>query len=98
MRGCAQTRIYRYSVRENTSPFCVHELLDIVCTFGIQGWKLYQNAVAVGGISVFNNLTVSTYSLSWCPEGGFGVTCWCLLVTLGAVFLIFEGLGDRLEV
>jgi len=39
----------------------------------------------------------STYSLSWCPEGGFEVTFLCLLVTLGALFLINGGLGDRLE-
>ena len=32
------------------------------------------------------------------PSGWIWETFWCLLVTLGALFLIFEGPGDRLEI
>ena len=31
------------------------------------------------------------------PKWGIWLTFWCLLVTLGALFLIFRGPGDRLE-
>ena len=44
-----------------------------------------------------NDFTVSTYSVILCPEGRFGVSFWCLLVTLGSLFQIFEGPRDRLE-
>ena len=44
-----------------------------------------------------NGCTFSTYSLIWCPAGGIWLTFWSLLVTLGSLFLIFWGPGDRLE-
>jgi len=33
-----------------------------------------------------------------CPEGGFWVSFWGLLVALGTFFVIFEGIGGVLEV
>ena len=69
----------------------------------ILGWKCCLNAVSVCAITIIklwflNGFTFSTYSEILCPEGGLWVTFRCLLVTLGALFLIFEGLGDRLEI
>jgi hypothetical protein len=45
-----------------------------------------------------NDFTFSTYSVSWSPGGEFWITFWCLLVTLGPLFRIFESLGDRREI
>ena len=46
----------------------------------------------------YTDFTFCTYSLIWCPEGGSWVSFWNLLVTVGTLFMVFEGLGDRLEI
>ena len=68
----------------------------------IQGWKWCQNAMAVCAIN-----TVKHYGFEWFhffhlfsnleSWGRIFVTCWCLLVTLGPLFLICDALGDRLN-
>ena len=69
----------------------------------IRGWKWCQIAEAACAITMvklmfLNGFTFSTFSLNWCPRDWFKVPFWCLLVTLGALFRICEGLGDRLEI
>ena len=44
-----------------------------------------------------NGFTFSTYSLIWCPEGGFWVSFWMVLGALRAVCVVLEGPGNRLE-
>ena len=46
---------------------------------------------------VFNGFIFSTYSLIWCPEGGFWVSFWMVLGALRAVCVVLEGPGNRLE-
>ena len=38
-----------------------------------------------------NDFTFLTYSLIWWPEGRIWMIFWCLLVTLGSLFLICKG-------
>ena len=69
----------------------------------ILGWKCCLNAVAVSAITTVKTVVFEWFHFSHlftvlCPEGGFWVTFWCLLVTLGTLFLISEGLGDGLEI
>jgi hypothetical protein len=68
----------------------------------IQGWKCCLHAVAACARTtvkpvVFEWFHFFTFSLIWCPVGGIWLTFWCLLVTLGALFLMFMGPGDRVE-
>ena len=68
----------------------------------ILGWKCCLNAVVecvktIVKTMVFNDFTFSTYSLISCPVEGIWLTFLCLLVTLGSLFLTFEGIGIRVE-
>ncbi len=69
----------------------------------ILGWKCWLNAVAACARTtikpvVLNGFIFVTYSLIWCPVGGMWLTFWCLLVTLGSLFLTFKGIGSRLQI
>ncbi len=69
----------------------------------ILDWKCCLNAVAACARTAVNPVVFEwfhsfTYSLIWCPVGVIWGTFWCLLVTLGSLFLTFAGLGDRLEI
>ena len=44
-----------------------------------------------------NGYTFSTYSLIWCPEGGFWVSFLIVLGALRAVCVALDGFGNRLE-
>ena len=46
---------------------------------------------------VFEGFHFFIDSLIWCLEGWFQVSFWCLLVALGTLFMIFDGIGSRLE-
>ena len=46
---------------------------------------------------VFEWFHVSTDSQILCPQEGFGVSCWGVLVTLETFLVNFKGIGGELE-